>query len=79
MRDKRFTQKYIVLKVDDVKSFLTRDQRESLEEIQETIDSCRKAAGKEQLEGVFINREWPEYESAANELHKRITAPGAPK
>lgn len=79
MKDKRFQQRYIVLKLEDVKAFLSRDQRESLEEIQETIDSYRKAAGKEQLEGIFINREWPEYESAANELHKRITAPGAPK
>lgn len=79
MKDKRFQQRYVVLKLEDVKAFLSRDQREALEEIQETIDSYRKAVGKDPLEGVFINRDWSEYESAANELHKRITAPGAPK
>lgn len=79
MKDKRFQQRYIVLKLEDIKAFLSRDQREALEEIQETIDAYRKAAGKEPLEGVFINRDWPEYEAASSELHKRITAPGAPK
>ena len=79
MKDKRFQQRYVVLKLEDVKAFLSRDQREALEVIQETIDTYRKAVGKEQLEGIFINRDWPEYEAAANELHKRITAPGAPK
>lgn len=78
MKDKRFQQRYIVLKMEDVKAFLTLDQRQQLEEIQERIEIYRKAVGKEPVEGIFIGRDWPEYEAAASELHNRITSPGAP-
>lgn len=72
MRDKRFEHRYMTLKLADVKKYLTRDQQEQLEDLSNAIADGRKADGKQQVEGIFIERDWPEYNSAACALHTRF-------
>lgn len=73
MKDKRFQHHYVTLKVEDIKHFLSRDEQEQLEDMCNKIAVYRKAAGKQDLEGIFIKSDWPEYKSAACALNNRIT------
>lgn len=73
MRDKRFEHRYMTLKLADVKKYLTRDQQEQLEDLSNAIADGRKVEGKQQVEGIFIERDWPEYQSASAALHNRIS------
>ncbi len=73
MKDKRFERRYVTLKVEDVKHFLSRDEQEALEDMCNKIEAYRKAAGRKELEGIFIGTDWPEYNSAAFALHTRIS------
>lgn len=73
MRDKRFEHRYMTLKLADVKKYLTRDQQEQLEDLSNAIADGRKADGKQQVEGIFIERDWPEYQSASAALYNRIS------
>lgn len=73
MRDKRFEHRYMTLKLVDVKKYLTRDQQEQLEDLSNAIADGRKVDGKQQVEGIFIERDWPEYQSASAALYNRIS------
>lgn len=73
MKDKRFEHRYVTLKVEDIKHFLSRDEQEALEDMCNKIAVCRKAAGRKELEGIFICNDWPEYNSAAFSLYTRIS------
>lgn len=73
MKDKRFEHRHMTLKLSDVKKYLTRDQQEQLEDLSNAIADGRKADGKQQVEGIFIERDWPEYQSASAALYNRIS------
>ena len=73
MRDKRFEHRYLTLKLADVKKYLTRDQQEQLEDLANAVADGRNADGKQQVEGIFIARDWPEYQSASAVLYNRIS------
>lgn len=73
MRDKRFEHRYMTLKLTDVKKYLTRDQQEQLEDLSNAIADGRKVEGKQQVEGIYIERDWPEYQSASAALYNRIS------
>uniref|UniRef100_A0AAU8EGK7 Terminase small subunit n=1 Tax=Klebsiella phage vB_Kpn2-P2 TaxID=3230849 RepID=A0AAU8EGK7_9VIRU len=73
MRDKRFEHRYTTLKLTDVKKYLTRDQQEQLEDLSNAIADGRKVDGKQQVEGIYIERDWPEYQSASAALYNRIS------
>lgn len=79
MRDKRFEHRYLTLKLADVKKYLTRDQQEQLEDLANAVADGRKLECKQPTEGIFISKDWPEYELAAEALYTRITAQGQPK
>ena len=73
MRDKRFEHRYLTLKLADVKKYLTRDQQEQLEDLANAVADGRNADGKQQVEGIFITNDWPEYQSASAALYNRIS------
>lgn len=73
MRDRRFEHRYATLKLADVKKYLTRDQQEQLEDLSNAIADGRKVDGKQQVEGIYIERDWPEYQSASAALYNRIS------
>ena len=73
MKDKRFESRYLVLKHADVKQYLTRDQREAMEDLTDIVVLGRVAEGKGVTEGIFIANDWPEYQSASAALYNRIS------
>lgn len=73
MKDKRFENRYLVLKHADVKQYLTRDQREAMEDLTDIVVLGRAAEGKGVTEGIFIANDWPEYQSASAALYNRIS------
>ncbi len=73
MRDKRFENRYLTLKLADVKTYLTRDQREQLEDLADLVIHGRVADGKGVIEGIHIASDWPEYQSASAALYNRIS------
>lgn len=73
MKDKRFERRYTVLKNEDIRHFLSRDEQDALDDMCNKIASYRKAAGREELEGIFISSDWPEYQSASSALYNRIS------
>ena len=73
MKDKRFENRYLILKLKDVKKYLTRDQQEQLEDLANAVADGRKSDGKDSFEGIFIERDWPEYQSASAALYNRIS------
>lgn len=75
MKDKRFERRYTVLKNEDIRHFLSRDEQDALDDMCNKVAAYRKAAGKQDLEGIFICSDWPEYEPAAKALHVRIARP----
>lgn len=72
MRDKRFEHRYLTFKLKDVKKYLTRDQQEQLEDLANAVADGRKLEGKDSVEGIFIEQDWPEYNAAAFALHTRF-------
>lgn len=72
MKDKRFENRYLTLKLKDVKKYLTRDQQEQLEDLANAVADGRKLEGKDSVEGIFIEQDWPEYKDASNALCDRI-------
>lgn len=72
MRDKRFEHRYLTFKLKDAKKYLTRDQQEQLEDLANAVADGRKLEGKDSFEGIFIERDWPEYNGAAFALHTRF-------
>ena len=73
MKDKRFENRYLVLKHADVKQYLTRDQREAMEDLTDIVILGRVAEGRGVTEGIFIANDWPEYQSASAALYNRIS------
>lgn len=72
MKDKRFENRYLVLKHADVKQYLTRDQRECIEDLTDLVVHGRVCDGKGVVEGIFISNDWPEYQSTSAALYNRI-------
>lgn len=77
MKDKRFEHRYLTFKLKDVKKYLTRDQQEQLEDLANAVADGRKLEGKDSVEGIFIEQDWPEYEPTAKSLLSRLA--GDPK
>lgn len=74
MNDQRFDKRYLVLKGEDVKHFLSRDEQEALEDMVNKIATYRQATGRKAvIEGIFIGKDWPEYQSASAVLYNRIS------
>lgn len=64
--------RYFVLKVTDIKSFLSEEELDNLHDIAATIDKARKAQGKDTLECVLIESGWPEYEIVWKMIQDRV-------
>lgn len=76
--------RYFVIKLSDAAKYLTPHQIIMMREMCEQIDELRKADGKSSMHGVFVEHDWPEYESTwqsieerMNEVHNAISEPTA--
>lgn len=65
--------RYVVLKIRDVQDFLPQPLIDHLESIAREVGAGRRAAGKQPLECVVIENDWPEYELTWAAIEARTT------
>jgi len=63
--------RYTVLKLSDIKKYLTDDELVSLVNIHIKIQQCRQKSNRPPLETVVVERDWPEYERVWEMLEAR--------
>lgn len=64
--------RYIVLKIKDVNKALSPKQENLLQELCGIVDAYRHTRGKNDLECVVVENDWPEYEPVWKMLEKRF-------
>lgn len=64
--------RYLVLKFKDVQKYLTKTETSILYEICAKIGIGRTGEDKASLRGIFIEKDWPEYEPTLELLSKRV-------
>lgn len=66
--------RYTVLKIADIQEALDPDETETLIYLEEKIAAYRQNAGKQPLECVVVESDWPEYGPTWQAIEKRVTA-----
>lgn len=64
--------RYLVLKIKDVEKYLTKTEKAMLYILCQKIQSARLDDNKSILEGIVIQKDWPEYEPTLELLSKRV-------
>lgn len=64
--------RYRVIKIGDADKYLSAADYCVLQSFLEQISDARKADGKDDLSGIFIEQDWPEYHEARQSLIDRI-------
>lgn len=54
--------RYVVLKIEDIKGIFTRGEVAMMARLSAKVNEYRKGRGKEELSGIFVESDWPEYE-----------------
>ncbi|MBP1131317.1 hypothetical protein JOE25_002897 [Serratia sp. PL17] len=64
--------RYLVIKFKDASAALTAEQRITLADIADAITAYRLGSGKQPLEAVVVEADWPEYEQVWNMIETRV-------
>ena len=76
-------ERYIVFKVSDLGSCLTAQEIDELAYLARVVNANRERRGQSPLEGVFVEKDWPEYEPTWKAIEARVTgaqpAPSVPE
>lgn len=64
--------RYMVFKMKDVRSALTREERAFLRDLMGKVHDYRIGEGKRVLECVVVESDWPEYEPTWAAIEKRM-------
>lgn len=64
--------RYLVLKLTDIEKHLDDHQKAKLEAIQFELEAGRSLDGKQPLECVVIESDWPEYEHTWQAIEHRV-------
>lgn len=64
-------KRYVVLKVKDVASYLTEDEQAQLDDLCRKISRNRLLEGKESLQCVVVESDWPEYATTWQSIERR--------
>lgn len=64
--------RYFVVKITDFDRSFAMDTEAGFFEVLDKVFRCRQIRGKPPLEGIFIERDWPEYEPTKAALLARI-------
>ena len=67
--------RYLVLKRKDIQAHLSDYEAEQLRQIAEKVHRGRIAQGKQALECVVVEKDWPEYESTWSAIELRVNQP----
>ncbi len=72
--DKPFQRelRYYVLKISDVRGALSKPEQETLNRLCDIVNDYRKHRGKEPIEAVVVEHDWPEYESTWAAIQRRV-------
>ena len=66
---------YVVLKASDLQAVeLTEEELETLRKVRARVDQYRKDAGKQVLECVVVEKDWPEYEPTWLSIERRVAS-----
>lgn len=68
----KLEQRYIVLKGKDVEKYLQNNQKDTLVDICAVISMERAAAGRNVMEAIVIEKDWPEYKPTLKLLSERV-------
>lgn len=68
--------RYVVLKISDIPDALDIEETEQLQYLTDKIIEHRKINGKREIEGLFIEKHWPEYELLLKTLSSRVDKQG---
>jgi len=63
--------RYIVLKRTDVERYLNEDEKITLSTLCELVDDGRRDSGKNSIDTLVIESDWPEYGPALDALAER--------
>ena len=66
-------ERYTVLKVSDIQDYLSVAEVEELIQLEQKINHSRKIAGKEPLQCVVVEHDWPEFEPTWQAIEDRVT------
>jgi len=64
--------RYTVLKNKDIAAYLTDEEKNLLDDLCRKINRHRLLEGKEIVQGVFVENDWPECEQVWGMIEKRI-------
>lgn len=65
-------ERYYVLKLKDVEKYLNQDDKMRLARIGRDIDMERQHEGKQALQCVVVESDWPEYEPTWAAIERRV-------
>ncbi|MCK9987638.1 MAG: hypothetical protein AzoDbin1_04110 [Azoarcus sp.] len=65
-------ERYVVLKIADIKKCLAKHERDELGRICQTITAIRSACGEPTRQYLVIEHDWPEYRPALEALRTRV-------
>lgn len=64
--------RYRVFKIKDIEAYLTIDEQELLDDLGRKLNRHRLLDRKEILQGLFVERDWPEYEPTLQAIADRV-------
>jgi hypothetical protein len=65
-------ERYYVLKISDMRKYLSREKFEFVGSIAEKLNAGRAVDGKTVLQAVVVEHDWPEYESVWQMIEARV-------
>ncbi len=65
-------ERYYVLKISDMRKYLSREKFESVGAIAEKLNAGRAVDGKTVLQAVVVEHDWPEYEGVWQMIEARV-------
>ena len=68
----KLENRYIILKRKDVEQHLNEDEKITFSALCETVDEGRRDCGKESVEGLVIESDWPEFGPTLRRLATRV-------
>lgn len=67
-------KRYLVFKISDLNKYLTVGEVAHIATLATHVDNCRKSEGRPELEGVFVEADWPEFLPTWAAIEKRVDA-----
>lgn len=67
--------RYLVIKYTDAMAALTQTEQDLMVELTLKIDGHRRRRGKDVLQAVVVEHDWPEYEPVWGMIERRVNPP----